>query len=94
MKKREMFNTILVHVSRTWERIRLQQKFKEMPLDNIESVDAIIQISDEIMANKVIKGFLNAKDKNDFFMRKTDMLSDTYIETVAEEIIFKNYLEN
>ncbi len=91
MTTREMFNTVLVHTSREWERIRLTRPYEAMPVDNIESVEEIIEIADKIMEDKVIKGFLAAKVKDDYFMEHTDDLSDTYIEGLAYKIINKNY---
>ena len=38
---REIYDIILVHVARTWERLRLQQPNNEMPLDNIRSAEGI-----------------------------------------------------
>ena len=93
MTKKELFNVILVHVARTWERIRVERPHKEMPMDNIESVETIIHVAHKILnEDKVIKGFNRAKDKSDYFVANTDMLSDTYIESVAEKIIINEYL--
>jgi len=38
---RQIYNIILIHTARTWERIRLKQPFQEMPHDNIASTDYI-----------------------------------------------------
>ena len=91
-----MFNTILVHVARTWERIRLEQPNQEMPLDNIQSVDEIVLIADEIFLSDVIQKFLNASEEeksNDFWEKNTtEGFSDSYIEAVADERIRRGYL--
>ena len=92
MTSQNLFNTILVHVARTWERTRLEQEYNEMPCDNIASVDEIVQIADEILQDEIIQEFLNTDDKNDFFMRKTSLLSDSYIEKLAKNIITKNFI--
>jgi hypothetical protein len=36
---RGIYNVILIHVARTWERTRVKQKFGEMPIDNIASTE-------------------------------------------------------
>jgi hypothetical protein len=90
MVNREVFNTVLVHTARTWERLRLEQPYQEMPIDNIGSVDAIIEISEEIMKDYHIEKFIDSPEA-DYFMTHTGMLSDTYIETLGEEIIKKQY---
>ena len=46
---KQMHNIILVHVARTWERIRLKQPYEEMPQDNIGSAcNAIPEIAHDI----------------------------------------------
>jgi hypothetical protein len=90
-----MFNTILIHVSRTWERIRLEQPHQEMPLDNIESVDEIVLIADEIFLNDVIQEFLNTseEERDDYWEENTtEGFSDSYIEAIADERIRREYL--
>ena len=82
-------NIILIHTARTWERIRLDQHLKEMPYDNIESVGIIISIADSIFNNPLIQEFVNTVDKNDFFIRKTGLMSDMYIEELATREINK-----
>ena len=62
---KELFNYILVHVSRTWERIRLTQPHQEMPMDNIESVDFIVVVADRIYETDVIQGFANDTTQQD-----------------------------
>lgn len=89
MKNNYIFNTIVVHVSRTWERIRLNEPFAEMTYDNIESVDEIISISEVILQDEGIQKFINTKDKRDFFNRELDTFSDTYIEKIAYSLITK-----
>ena len=85
-----LFNNILVHTARTWERIRLQQPNQEMPLDNVQSVDEIVSIADAILGDAIVQSFLKAEDQSDYFMRMTDMMSDTYIESLAEIRILDN----
>ena len=92
MKKKELFRVVLVHTARTWERLRLEQTHKEMPLDNIESVDAIIEVSDKIMKVDILKRFIT-EPQADYFITHTGMLSDTYIETLAKKIIKKRFLK-
>ena len=96
-KDRWMFNTILIHVSRTWERVRITQPYEEMPQDNIESADdAIPNITEEIFFNDVIQGFLNASEevKCDGYWEKNtkEGMSDCYIEELAKQIITREYL--
>ena len=90
-----VFNTILVHVARTWERIRLEQSFEEMPEDNIESVDSIVEIADTILRDVVIQKFINATEltREGFWERNTkEGFSDSYIEALARNIIEKDYI--
>ena len=91
MNQVSMFNTVLVHVSRTWERARLQQESEEMPMDNIESVDEIVSIADQIMTDQYIQEFLilsllpNPAPYS--FMEKTGMMFDSYVESIADQKI-------
>ena len=92
----QMHNIILVHVARTWERIRLRQPYNEMPQDNIESASvAIPEIAYEIYKDDVIQKLINYK-KNDWdweVMTKGEThFSDLYIEGRAEEIIYNEYI--
>lgn len=89
---REVFNVVLVHVARTWERVRLTMPHQEMPQDNIESADdAIPTIAEQIFNNDIIQGFLNSEDQDDYFDRVVGEFSDVYIEGEAERLI-KEYL--
>ncbi len=95
---RWMYNYILIHVARTWERTRLEQPFEEMPQDNIESAeDGIPTIADEIFVNDIIQGFLNASEEvksDDYWGKNTkESMSDWYIESLAEKIIKEKYLD-
>jgi len=90
-KERQIFNIVLIHVARTWEKVRVQQDFEEMPLDNLESLEAIEEIANDIMEDKHIVTFLKTKE-DDYFITHTDKMSDAYIEDLAEEIIKENYL--
>ena len=90
---RQIYNIILVHVARTWERIRVTQKHKEMPLDNIESADdAIPYIADIIYEGKIIQGFLNGNEDDYWENNTKEGMSDSFIEAEAERFINKNYL--
>jgi len=95
-KNRWMFNLILIHVARTWERVRMEQEYFEMPQDNLESADdAIPNIAQEIFDNDIIQGFLNAKgdEQIEYWDDNTEQgMSDWYIEAVAEEKIKTDYL--
>ena len=94
--KKFIWNYILVNVSRTWERTRIKQKHQEMPLDNIGSVEAIIDISETIYDGSVIQGFINATEEeriNDYWIKNTiEGMSDIFIEAEAEKIINEEYL--
>ena len=86
---------ILIHTARTWERIRMQQKNEEMPLDNIASAEEIIEIADTILDDKVIQKFIKCKDYDnwDWYKETKEFhFSDTYIEHLAEVIIKEEYL--
>lgn len=88
MTKQELFNTVLVHTARTWERVRLEQPNQELPYDNIESVNEIVQITDSIMENPIVAGFIDYNGI-DYFVTATDMLGDTFIEQLAHAEIQK-----
>lgn len=92
---RWMYNYILIHVSRTWERIRMAQPFEEMTQDNIESAeDGIPHVADMIFDNVIIQGFLNASEgvkQDDYWDKNTGTMSDWYIEQVAHNYIMQNY---
>ena len=94
--KQFMWNYVLVNVSRTWERARMETKHQEMPLDNIESVDAIIEISETIYNGSVIQGFIYANEigiVNDYWVKHTaEGMSDSFIEAEAERIIKQDFL--
>ena len=85
--KQQLFLTVLVHTSRTWERIRLEQEFEEMPNDNIESVDVIIEIAEEIIEDKILNEFLKSGDDWDWSEKTGEDFSDSYIEGLAYKII-------
>ena len=96
---REIHNIILIHVARTWERIRLEQPHKAMPSDNIESANSVIpEIAYVIYKTKVIQKLINydKDDKDDWSWSKMTNgyadFSDTYIEQYAHEIIHDHYL--
>ena len=94
--EREVYNVILVHVARTWERIRISQPYQEMPIDNIGSAfESIPETATEIFEGSVIQRFLNNKT-NDFDWGKETKgyayMSDIFIEQKAREIIYNNWL--
>jgi hypothetical protein len=91
--EREMFNIVLVHTARTWERIRIEQPYEEMPADNIGSVNEIIQIAEEIVKlDPVLVKFIgSASDEWDWFEESGEDFSDTYIEKVAEQKIMNEF---
>ncbi len=92
----EMHNVILIHTSRTWERIRLKQQYEEMPQDNITSAtDGIPEIALDILNTDVIKRFLNYNGNDWDWGKETKgyaYMSDCYIEQKATEIIYSNYI--
>jgi len=92
--KRELYNIVIVHTARTWERIRKKQRHQEMDYDNIESVDIILEIASIIMEDKVLKKFLRCKDKNSWEWGNEcdEDFSDIYIESLADNIIREEYL--
>ena len=93
-----MHNIILVHVARTWERIRLRQPYEEMPQDNIMSADSSIpEIAYEIYKSEIIQKLINYKEENWCWRTMTKGyagMSDIYIEKKAEEIIYNQFLTN
>jgi hypothetical protein len=95
MTKEILFNIVLVHVARTWDRIREEQPFEEMPLDNIESVDAIISIANTVLENAVLQSFLIPENRVgwDWDERTGEGCSDTFIESLAYAIIMVEYID-
>ena len=90
---REIYNIILVHTARTWERMRIAQPYQEMPFDNIASVEEIEHIASVIYHNDIIQGFLTDVTQEDYWVNNTDEgISDSYIENEAEGIINREYL--
>lgn len=90
---REIYNIILVHTSRIWERIRLTQPHQEMPYDNIASVEEIEHIASVIYHNDIVQGFLTDVTQEGYWVDNTDEgMSDAYIENEAEDIINREYL--
>lgn len=89
--ERTLFNAILIHVARTWERIRVTRPHREMPIDNIASTEVIEEIATQIYFNDIVQGFLNSDDW-DYWMTTTNMMSDEYIEETAFGIISKNFI--
>tara|TARA_B100001175_G_C19169476_1_gene476789 strand:- start:28 stop:312 length:285 start_codon:yes stop_codon:yes gene_type:complete len=87
---REIYNIVLIHVSRTWERTRVTRLHEEMPLDNIESTDAIEEIATTIINDDMLQEFLADRD-GDVWDKFGDGCSDSYIERVASEVIEKEY---
>jgi len=88
---REIYNIVLIHTARTWERIRIRQPHQEMPLDNIESTEAIEIIATLIIYDSVLQKFIENKD-GQVWLDTENGCSDSYIEAEAEEFIIKNYL--
>lgn len=86
--ERHIFNIILIHTSRTWERIRIQKFDGEMPIDNIASVEVIEEIASEIFKTNIIQNFISIEDKNDYWIKNTiEGMSDIFIESKAESLI-------
>ncbi len=88
---RNIYNIILVHVARTWERLRLNQPHQEMPLDNIESAEELQFIADFVIETDLVQEFLTNKDGG-IWDKFGDGCSDVYIEKIAAEYITENYL--
>lgn len=90
---REIYNIVLVHVARTWERTRVTRPYEEMPFDNIGSVEEIEHIASVIYHNDIIQGFINAEAKDGYWIDNVeDGMSDCYIENIAQAIIDSKYL--
>ena len=89
--ERQIHDIILIHVARTWERIRVTRPHQEMPADNIASTDIIEQIAYEIFKLPLVQEFLEERD-GCIWDRFGDGNSDVYIERCAREIIESDYL--
>ena len=66
---REIYNIVLVHTSREWERVRVTQPHQEMPYDNIGSVDEIESIASRIYYNDVMQGFIKAENRDEYWIK-------------------------
>jgi hypothetical protein len=88
---RQIYNIILVHVSRTWERVRLEQPNEEMPLDNIGSAYEMSAIADYVIRMEIVQEFLLNRDGS-IWDTYGDKFSDVYIERVSREYIQRNYI--
>ena len=89
----EIYNIVLIHTARTWERMRILQPYQEMPFDNIASVEEIEHIASTIYNGDIIQGFLTDVTQEDYWVNNTDEgMSDVYIENQAEYIINDEYL--
>lgn len=88
---RNIYNIILVHVARTWERLRLNQPHQEMPLDNIESAEEFQIIALYIINSELVQEFITKQDGS-IWDKFGDGCSDAYIERISAEYITKNYL--
>jgi len=86
--KTEVRDTIVIHVARTWERVRKEKDNNDldMPYDNIGSVDVIQTIAEIIMSYAMIREFIKTRDGM-IWNREGDGCSDIYIERKAIEII-------
>lgn len=91
MNTEELHDTIVVHVARTWERLRLKQPLQQMPDDNIQSVDTILEISSTLLKDSVLQDFL-FQQSGDVWAKTKEGLSDVYIENLAEREIKENYI--
>ena len=90
-----VFNDVLIHTARTWERIRLAQKSLEYQYDNIESCDCIVAVAGEIFYSEIIQKFLKSSrnERRGFWGRETkEEFSDEYIENIAHDKICNDYL--
>ena len=88
----KIYNIILIHTARTWERVRVKQPHQEMPIDNIGSTECIEGIARTINNDDVIQEFLETRDGS-LFERSRGVMSDAYIESLAEQIIRKNFID-
>ena len=88
----EIYNIILIHTARTWERMRVKQPHQEMPIDNIGSTECIGEVAIQIIYDDVIQEFLETRD-GEVWAKVDGGSSDAYIESMAEQIITKNYLK-
>jgi hypothetical protein len=85
---RSIYNIVLIHTARGWERIRVTRPHQAMPLDNIESTEAIEEIATRIINSELLQKFLLTMDGSVW----EDECSDTHIERLAYDIIYKDYL--
>ncbi len=88
----KIYNIILIHTARTWERIRVKQPHQEMPIDNIESTECIEEVAIEIIYDDVVQEFLETRDWL-VWVKVSGAMSDAYIESLAEQIIRKNFID-
>jgi hypothetical protein len=90
-----IYDYVLVNTARTWERLRVATPNKEMPFDNIGSVEEIIKVAENIYSGEIIQGFINASEdvRRDYWIENTIQgFSDIFIEEMAEILICDWYL--
>ena len=85
---RKVYNNILIHVAKTWERIRVTQPSQMVVCANIKPIEAIAII---VNSTDLIQEFIENLD-GAIWNRFGDTNSDNYIERIATEIINKEYL--
>jgi len=88
----EIYNTILIHTARTWERMRVKQPHQEMPIDNIGSTECIEEVAIQIIYDDVIQEFLETRD-GEVWTKVDGGASDSYVESMAEQIIRKEFID-
>lgn len=81
-------SNVIVHVARSWERLRLYSDNKDFSSDNIESVNEIVEIAERIMENKIVLKLLES-DTWDWFKETGNHFSDVFFEELAIEEIYK-----
>ena len=88
---RSIYNIVMIHTARTWERLRIEQPNEEMPLDNISSTEAIEGVATDVMKDSVIQEFLYYRD-GDVWSKTEEGMSDSYIENLAWKLIVEQHL--
>jgi hypothetical protein len=63
-----------------------------MPIDNIGSTECIEEIATTIYDDDVIQEFLETRDSL-VWVKVGGAMSDAYIESLAEQIIRKNFID-
>jgi len=85
---REVYNIILTHSARTWERIRVKQPHRELPSDNVVLTECIDEVSEIILYDDVIQEFIKTFEQDgEVWTRESRSTIDAHIGALAMKYV-------